>query len=81
MSTSEPFMPAHEPRADQDPRDREIDADVDADENEEAGVPDVDADTAAAHEPHGRSSVVRTPSPGDRLSPDTLEDAMSDRND
>lgn len=77
MSTSEPFMPAHEPREGADPRDREIDADVDADVNEE-GAPDRDADAAAAADPHGRASVLRPPTPGDRLSPEALERELDD---
>ncbi len=73
MSTSEPFMPAHEPQRDEDPHDREIDADVDSDVNEDAGAPDADADDAAAAAPHGRPSSLRKPTPGDRLSPEALD--------
>jgi hypothetical protein len=78
MSASEPFMPAHEPRRDQDPRDREIDSDVESDINEEAGVPDADVDAAVAAEPHGRPSVLRKPAPGKRLSPEELERELID---
>lgn len=71
-------MPAHEPRRDQDPRDRDIDSDVESDINEDAGVPDVDADEAVAAHPHGRSSVMRPPTPGKRLSPEELERELND---
>ncbi|RWZ52724.1 hypothetical protein ELQ90_01900 [Labedella phragmitis] len=81
MSTSEPFMPAHEPRRDEDPRDREIDSDVDSDVNETTGVPDAVADAALVAEPHGRPSALRTPSPGHRLGPEDLERELNDSTD
>jgi hypothetical protein len=81
MSTSEPFMPAHEPRHDEDPRDREIDSDVDSDVNEATSVPDVDTEAAVTAEPHGRPSVLRTPSPGNRLSPEELERELNEPTD
>jgi hypothetical protein len=89
MSTSEPFLPSGEARPEGDPRDREIDSDVDADVNEEAGVhdpaADTAADTAADASPAAASGgsapsdpVFRTPQPGERLSPEALEEELGD---
>jgi hypothetical protein len=85
MSTSEPFLPSGEARPEGDPRDREIDSDVDADVNEEAGVHDPAADTAADASPAAASGgsapsdpVFRTPQPGERLSPEALEEELGD---
>lgn len=58
---SEPFMPAHEPRPSDDPRDIDLDHDADV----IAGPADDDAATDAA-EP-STPTDFRTPHPGDRL--------------
>ena len=84
MSMEEPFMPADEPAAAHDPRDRDLDGDaeVDRDVDDEAAVDDPDADRAAAHQrEHAAGSPFRTPVPGARLSAEELDADLTDQPD
>jgi hypothetical protein len=72
MSMSEPFLPAREPGAQPDPRDREIDQDVDV-------LPDApptdDADADAVHEGAPRPPF-RTPEPHAGLTAERLAEEL-----
>jgi hypothetical protein len=73
MSMSEPFLPAHEPPSEPDPRERDIDTDADV-------FVEPDEETDLAEEVPVRENAprppFRTPTPGDGLTPDQLADDL-----
>jgi len=75
MSTAEPFMPLHEPAADSDPREHDLDGDVDVSPDREAGAPE---EVAAAEAEWARTPkpAFRTPTPGAHLTADELRDDL-----
>jgi hypothetical protein len=75
MSMSEPFLPAHEPRAEPDPREHDLDGDVVLD-------PHADADPAPDNAPLVHAGAAeppfRTPTAGDHLTAQALADELGD---
>ncbi|MDO9395237.1 MAG: hypothetical protein Q7T71_01685 [Herbiconiux sp.] len=79
MSTSDPFLPFPEPRAEGEPDPREHDLDPEADVLIEPSVDDPDAERAAAAErARALDAPFRTPVAGDRLTAEELEADLGD---
>lgn len=75
MSMSEPFLPAHEPRHEPDPREHDIDAEADVFiEPTGTHVSPMEADLVHTD---ARLPPFRTPIPGDALRPDELADELT----
>ena len=79
MSTAEPFMPNIDPErersADEVDETAEVDADLAAASAEDDVATGEDAEVQDPTSPETRESVFRTPTPGDSLDPEDLEEA------